>query len=82
MTPQQGGSAGLERIAALCRRDPWQLRADLHAHSDHSDGTLTPEALAARACAEGVELLRSPTTTRLVASGSHAKRRTLPAWPG
>lgn len=56
MTPQQGGSAGLERIAALCRRDPWQLRADLHAHSDHSDGTLTPEALAARACAEGVEL--------------------------
>ncbi|MDP1902097.1 MAG: 3',5'-nucleoside bisphosphate phosphatase [Rubrivivax sp.] len=30
--------------------------ADLHCHSDVSDGTLTPEALAARAHAQGVEL--------------------------
>lgn len=32
------------------------LNADLHSHSDVSDGTLSPEALAARAQAEGVEL--------------------------
>ena len=30
--------------------------ADLHCHSDISDGTLTPEALAVRAKANGVEL--------------------------
>jgi 3',5'-nucleoside bisphosphate phosphatase len=32
------------------------LNADLHCHSQVSDGTLTPEALAARAKANGVEL--------------------------
>ncbi|MDE2277345.1 MAG: PHP domain-containing protein [Burkholderiales bacterium] len=32
------------------------LNADLHCHSNVSDGTLTPEALAARALAGGVEL--------------------------
>ncbi|MEF7613443.1 3',5'-nucleoside bisphosphate phosphatase [Aquincola sp. MAHUQ-54] len=32
------------------------LNADLHCHSNVSDGTLTPEALAARAQANGVEL--------------------------
>ena len=32
------------------------LNADLHCHSDVSDGTLSPEALAARAAANGVEL--------------------------
>ncbi len=32
------------------------LNADLHCHSTVSDGTLTPEALAARAKANGVEL--------------------------
>jgi len=32
------------------------INADLHCHSDISDGTLTPEALAARAKANGVEL--------------------------
>lgn len=32
------------------------LNADLHSHSNMSDGTLTPEALAARAQAAGVEL--------------------------
>jgi hypothetical protein len=32
------------------------LNADLHSHSVVSDGTLTPEALAARAAANGVEL--------------------------
>ena len=32
------------------------LNADLHCHSVVSDGTLTPEELAARAAANGVEL--------------------------
>ena len=32
------------------------LNADLHCHSVVSDGTLTPEALAERAAANGVEL--------------------------
>ena len=32
------------------------LNADLHCHSNVSDGTLTPEAVAARASANGVEL--------------------------
>ena len=32
------------------------LNADLHCHSTISDGTLTPEAVAERACAHGVEL--------------------------
>lgn len=32
------------------------MNADLHSHSDVSDGTLTPEALAERAHANGVEL--------------------------
>ena len=32
------------------------LNADLHCHSDVSDGTMSPEALAARAQASGVEL--------------------------
>lgn len=32
------------------------LNADLHCHSDVSDGTMSPEALAARAQANGVEL--------------------------
>ena len=35
---------------------PTILNADLHCHSVVSDGTLTPEALAARAAANGVEL--------------------------
>lgn len=35
---------------------PTFLNADLHCHSIVSDGTLTPEALAARAAANGVEL--------------------------
>lgn len=32
------------------------LRADLHSHSIHSDGTLTPRQLVERACAFGVDL--------------------------
>ncbi|TBO32373.1 PHP domain-containing protein [Aquabacterium lacunae] len=32
------------------------LNADLHCHSSVSDGTLTPEAVADRACANGVQL--------------------------
>ena len=35
---------------------PSALNADLHSHSSFSDGTLSPEALAARARAQGVEL--------------------------
>ena len=35
---------------------PTFLNADLHCHSVVSDGTLTPEELAARAAANGVEL--------------------------
>ena len=35
---------------------PSILNADLHCHSVVSDGTLTPEALAERAAANGVEL--------------------------
>jgi predicted metal-dependent phosphoesterase TrpH len=35
---------------------PAPLNADLHCHSVHSDGTLTPQQLAARAQAGGVEL--------------------------
>ena len=35
---------------------PHLLNADLHSHSTVSDGTLAPEALAARARAQGVEL--------------------------
>ena len=34
------------------------MNADLHCHSVISDGTLTPEALATRAKANGVELWR------------------------
>ncbi|HZW74311.1 MAG TPA: PHP domain-containing protein, partial [Caldimonas sp.] len=33
-----------------------EMNADLHCHSTVSDGTLEPEALAARAKANGVEL--------------------------
>lgn len=32
------------------------LDVDLHSHSSHSDGELTPRALVARACAQGVKL--------------------------
>ncbi|MDE2592766.1 MAG: PHP domain-containing protein [Burkholderiales bacterium] len=32
------------------------INADLHCHSNVSDGTLSPEAVAARACANGVQL--------------------------
>ncbi|WP_280151127.1 3',5'-nucleoside bisphosphate phosphatase [Piscinibacter sp. XHJ-5] len=37
-------------------QSPLQLNADLHCHSTVSDGTLHPQALAARAKANGVEL--------------------------
>jgi len=37
--------------------DPWALNADLHCHSAVSDGTLSPEAVVARAHAQGVGLL-------------------------
>ena len=45
-------------MSALLQSDPVTnlLNADLHCHSVMSDGTLTPEELAARAKANGVEL--------------------------
>jgi predicted metal-dependent phosphoesterase TrpH len=36
--------------------EPLALNADLHCHSDVSDGTLSPESVAARAHANGVQL--------------------------
>lgn len=36
--------------------DPHTINADLHCHSTVSDGTLTPDALAARAAANGVQM--------------------------
>ncbi|MGE5665549.1 MAG: PHP domain-containing protein, partial [Betaproteobacteria bacterium] len=42
--------------AAAPRRDPRDLRADLHAHSTVSDGALAPAVLVERAAAQGVEL--------------------------
>jgi predicted metal-dependent phosphoesterase TrpH len=40
----------------MMRREPIAMNADLHCHSCVSDGTLEPEAVAARAKANGVEL--------------------------
>ena len=40
----------------MSSQDPWRLNADLHCHSTVSDGTLEPEAIAARAAANGVQL--------------------------
>lgn len=37
-------------------QDPYDINADLHCHSTVSDGTLSPEELAARAKAAGVQL--------------------------
>jgi 3',5'-nucleoside bisphosphate phosphatase len=48
------------------------LNADLHSHSNVSDGTLTPEALAARAHAGGVELW-SLTDHDEIAGQQHAR---------
>ncbi|MGV3470083.1 PHP domain-containing protein, partial [Limnobacter sp.] len=36
--------------------DPHLINADLHCHSTTSDGTLTPEELAARAASNGVQI--------------------------
>jgi 3',5'-nucleoside bisphosphate phosphatase len=54
----QGCSECGLRSARPVRRIPHVhlLNADLHSHSNISDGTLTPEALAERAHAQGVEL--------------------------
>lgn len=41
---------------SFLRRDPAPLNADLHCHSTVSDGTLEPDALAARAAEKGVQL--------------------------
>ena len=45
------------------------MNADLHCHSVISDGTLTPEALAERAKANGVELDRSNIKDFLATAG-------------
>jgi hypothetical protein len=50
------------------------LNADLHCHSDASDGTLPPEALAARAHANGVELWALTDHDEL--AGQHRARET------
>ena len=52
--PREGGrdAARLRRIEGVSL----PANADLHCHSVFSDGTLTPETLAARACANGVDL--------------------------
>jgi 3',5'-nucleoside bisphosphate phosphatase len=54
----QGCSEGGLQAKKALRRIPdvHLLNADLHSHSNLSDGTLTPEALAERAHAHGVEL--------------------------
>jgi 3',5'-nucleoside bisphosphate phosphatase len=49
------------------------MNADLHCHSDVSDGTLRPEALAARAKANGVELWA--LTDHDEVSGQHRARQ-------
>jgi len=48
-------NAALSTIDTVTLPTQW-MNADLHCHSSVSDGTLTPEALAARAKANGVEL--------------------------
>lgn len=53
-----GGKTGLKVGSWMTRDNPpvHLLNADLHSHSTFSDGTLTPEAVAARAKEGGVEL--------------------------
>lgn len=51
-----GAESALRRTTAYNGPVPTYLNADLHCHSIISDGTLAPEALAARARANGVEL--------------------------
>ncbi|HEX4842598.1 MAG TPA: 3',5'-nucleoside bisphosphate phosphatase [Limnobacter sp.] len=46
----------MNAIADLNWNDPHLINADLHCHSTTSDGTLSPEELAARAAANGVQL--------------------------
>jgi 3',5'-nucleoside bisphosphate phosphatase len=43
-------------MSSETRARPRAVRADLHSHSRHSDGTLTPRGLIERAAARGVEL--------------------------
>ncbi|HEY1058981.1 MAG TPA: 3',5'-nucleoside bisphosphate phosphatase [Limnobacter sp.] len=52
-TPLEVATQTLQRSAWA---DPHRINADLHCHSVVSDGTLTPEELAARAAANGVQL--------------------------
>ena len=46
----------MSTAAHLDWSDPHLINADLHCHSTTSDGTLSPEELAARAAANGVQI--------------------------
>jgi predicted metal-dependent phosphoesterase TrpH len=54
------------------------MNADLHCHSKVSDGTLEPEALAARAKANGVELW--PSTDHDELGGQRGPALRLAPW--
>ncbi len=61
------------------------LRADLHSHSVHSDGTLSPRALVERAAARGVELYSltdHDETCGLADAEAAARELDLPWVPG
>jgi predicted metal-dependent phosphoesterase TrpH len=71
--------------AASSRRDPREVRADLHAHSTVSDGALAPAALVERAAAQGVELFALTDHDELDGlpeAASAAERLGLPFVPG
>lgn len=64
---------------------PHDLNADLHSHSIHSDGTMTPQALVERAAARGVQLLAltdHDELSGLPAARATAAARGLPFVPG
>ena len=55
--PLEGATSGWTRSDIHASHyDSFDMNADLHCHSSISDGTLAPEAVAARAKANGVEL--------------------------
>lgn len=65
--------------------DPRDVRADLHSHSNVSDGTLPPEALVARAHAQGVQLFAltdHDEVAGLDAAAATARGLGLPFVPG
>src|SRR5664279_3252010 len=57
-TPNPGASALAARVSSPVLHQVASLsRYDLHCHSTHSDGLLTPDALVRRAALRGVEVL-------------------------